>query len=125
MQENFIVLFGSALADLDMEFKTSVVKISGSLDPITLKRISAFPMTLNGISTDCTVDTGCTAEAIVSQSFAERANLKIKPTHIKKARLADGNQQMDILGSTNLKKEFMGNKLTCEALVSNGWDKVS
>ena len=83
-----------------------------------------FKLTRNSTITECTVDTGCTAEAICSQKFAKKNGLQILPSHIKKARLADGNQQMDILGSTTLEGEILGNKIVFEALIANGGDDV-
>ena len=86
-----------------------MVRVSGTLDPVTLRRftISPSPTFVAKITTESgtwneevVVDTGCTGEVIINERCAQEIGAVIKPSHVKTARMADNSSTMTILGET-------------------------
>ena len=64
------------------------------------------------------VDTGCTGECIISDTFAASLGLRnLRPSRVRSAKLADNTATLQIIGSSELKVTFCGNKVDLNVLV--------
>ena len=118
-----------ALADLDI----SIVKVSGTFDQINLKRFTISPSPILSATVYqegreqeelFVVDTGCTGEMIINEKCAQELGLKITPTHVKTAKMADNDSVMKIIGGTSLTAKVNNKSVKFDALVSHGGDRI-
>ena len=70
------------------------------------------------------MDSGCTGECIISQSFANTICADIQPSPVKAAKLADKETSLPIVGVTTLRDNILGNSFSLNALVSRDGDPV-
>ena len=113
-----------ALADAGVG--VSVVRLSGET-PFSSPCFTASIESETGSQVDqnIVVDTGCTGECIISDTFAASLGLKnLRPSRVRSAKLANNTATLQIIGSSGLKVTFCGNKVDLNVLVSRGGDDM-